>query len=46
LAVANDALNDVIDLSRDDEFFAVEQSDDGISRVLDRLDEVGIHDKL
>ena len=38
--------DDVVNECLDDQLLAVEQCDDGIRRVLDRLDEVGVHDKL
>src|SRR6266851_5243206 len=46
LSIANDAFDDVVDQSLDDELFAVEEGNDGIRRVLDRFDEVSVHDKL
>src|ERR1700687_2526206 len=38
--------SDVCTRRIDDQLFAAEQRDDGIGRVLDRFDEVSVHDKL
>ena len=46
LPIANDALDHVVDMGCHDQLLTVEKSDDGIRRVLDRFDEVGIHDEL
>src|SRR6266542_438852 len=46
LAVRDNAIDNVGDGGSDNQPFAVEERDDGIRGVLDRLDEVGIHHEL
>jgi len=46
LPIPDYSLDDLMNECLDDELFAIEQSDDCVCRVLDRLDEIGVHNQL